>query len=88
MLPPKILGFDCMNQTIYTKRLILRKFERSDIKDIYKIFSDIDTNRFLPWYPLESEIDAERFYKERYAEVYCMDSDMPMPCALKRTMCR
>lgn len=72
-----------MNQTIYTKRLILRKFERSDIKDIYKIFSDIDTNRFLPWYPLKSEIDAERFYKERYAEVYCMDSGYAYAVCLK-----
>lgn len=62
-----------MNQAIYTERLILRKFEESDINDIYKIFSDEDTNRFLPWFPLKKISDARLFW-ERYVEVYRADS--------------
>lgn len=62
-----------MNHAIYTERLILRKFEESDINDIYKIFSDEDTNRFLPWFPLKKISDARLFW-ERYVEVYRADS--------------
>lgn len=62
-----------MNQAIYTERLILRKFEESDINDIYKIFSDEDTNRFLPWFPLKKISDARLFW-ERCVEVYRADS--------------
>ncbi len=62
-----------MNQAIYTERLILRKFEESDINDIYKIFSDEDTNRFYPWFPLKKISDARLFW-ERYVEVYRADS--------------
>lgn len=62
-----------MNQAIYTERLILRKFEESDINDIYKIFSDEDTNRFLPWFPLKKISDARLFW-ECCVEVYRADS--------------
>ena len=72
-----------MNQAIYSERLILRKFEESDINDIYKIFSDKDTNRFLPWFPLEKLSDARLFYKERCAEVYRTDSGYAYAVCLK-----
>ena len=72
-----------MNQTIYSERLILRKFEESDINDIYKIFSDKDTNRFLPWFPLEKLSDVRLFYKERCAEVYRTDSGYAYAVCLK-----
>lgn len=72
-----------MNQAIYTERLILRKFEESDINDIYKIFSDEDTNRFLPWFPLKKISDARLFW-ERYVEVYRADSGYAYAVCLKK----
>ena len=58
-----------MNQAIYSERLILRKFEESDINDIYKIFSDKETNRILQWFSLEKLKDDRLFYKEGRVEV-------------------
>ena len=76
-----------MNQTIYSERLILRKFEESDINDIYKIFSDKDTNRFLPWFPLEKLRTPDFFIRSAALKFIALTADMPTPCALKRTTC-
>lgn len=53
-----------------TDRLILRRFNENDIKDLYAIHSDKEVNTYLPWFPLTSLEEAEKFYAERYAESY------------------
>ncbi len=56
--------------TLKTERLILRKFTERDIEALYQILRDKEVNRFLPWYPLQSMEEAEKFYQERYAAKY------------------
>lgn len=51
-----------------TPRLILRPFAPEDIPAILAIHRDEEVNRFLPWFPLKDMEDAERFYRERYAQ--------------------
>lgn len=43
-----------------TERLILRKFEEEDLKAIYEIYSDIEVNRFLPWFPVRTMTEAKK----------------------------
>lgn len=59
-----------MNKKIETERLILRKFTGNDIEALYKIFSDEDVNKFLPWFPLTTTEDARTFYKEQFESKY------------------
>ena len=56
--------------TLETKRLILRKFTEKDLDAIYTIYSDVDVNKFLPWFPLNSIDEAKTFFEERYAKDY------------------
>lgn len=56
--------------TLETRRLILRKFTEEDLNALYRIFSDREVNRFLPWFPLESPKEAMDLFKERYAAKY------------------
>lgn len=56
--------------TLKTERLILRKFTENDLNALYQIYSDIEVNTFLPWFPLETMEDAKAFYIEQYAEKY------------------
>ena len=56
--------------TLKTERLILRKFTERDIEALYQILRDKEVNRFLPWYPLQSMEETEKFYQERYAAKY------------------
>lgn len=49
-----------------TERLILCKFEEEDLKAIYEIYSDIEVNRFLPWFPVRTMAEAKKFYEERF----------------------
>lgn len=53
-----------------TERLILRKFTEEDLEAIYKIYSDVEINRFLPWFPLKTMEDARVFYQEHFADKY------------------
>lgn len=55
---------------IETQRLILRRFTDEDINELYKIFSDTDVNKFLPWFPLRSIAEAQDFFYERYVKEY------------------
>lgn len=48
--------------TIITKRLILREFKKTDYKALLAILSDEKTNTFLPWFPLKTIDDVEKFY--------------------------
>lgn len=56
--------------TLKTKRLILRKFTENDFNAMYKIFSDIDVNKFLPWFPLKTIEDVKTFYIKQYEKKY------------------
>lgn len=55
---------------IETERLILRRFTEEDLNELYKIFSDIDVNKFLPWFPLRSIAEARDFFYDRYVKEY------------------
>lgn len=45
--------------TLKTERLILRKFAENDLEALYRIYSDVDVNRFLPWFPVKSIEEAK-----------------------------
>lgn len=40
---------------IKTNRLILRKFNKDDIIAYYKIMSDEETNKYLPWFLIKTK---------------------------------
>lgn len=56
--------------TLETKRLILRKFTENDLYALYKIYSDREVNRFLPWFPLKTLENAKPFYQSQFADKY------------------
>lgn len=53
-----------------TQRLLLRKFTESDLGELYRIYSDVEANRFLPWFPAKSMEDARMFFESRYVAEY------------------
>lgn len=55
---------------IETQRLILRRFERDDLPALFAVFSDKETNVYLPWFPLRSMDEARDFWQRRYAGLY------------------
>ena len=56
--------------TLKTERLILRKFTENDLDALYQIYSDVEVNTFLPWFPLKTMEDAKAFYIEQYEKKY------------------
>ena len=57
---------------IETNRLILRRFEESDIKAIYLLFSDNEVNTFLPQYPVKDMNETNDFFEKRLKDKkYC-----------------
>lgn len=55
-----------------TDRLVLRRFRENDMKAIYLLFSDKETNTFLPWYPIKNMDETERFFEKRLKDRrYC-----------------
>lgn len=56
--------------TLVTERLILRKFNLDDIEALFKIYSDIEINKFLPWYPVKSLEETKELYKKEYEKIY------------------
>lgn len=67
--------------TLETERLILRKFDENDIEPLYDIYSDIEVNTYLPWFPLKSLAETKIFFEERYRHpsgykyAVCLKSD-------------
>lgn len=53
-----------------SRRLILRRFTENDMGAFYRIFSDLEINKFLPWFPVETIEDARRFYERHWEEKY------------------
>lgn len=56
--------------TIFTERLILRKFTKDDLEALFLILKDEDVNKFLPWYPMKNLEETQKFFEERYAKKY------------------
>lgn len=54
--------------TIKTERLILRKFNINDLDALYKIFSDEEVNKFLPWMPLKTLDETKLFYESKFTD--------------------
>ena len=60
------------NLKLETERLILRKFEPTDMQALYLLLSDREVNTFLPWYPVKNLEQTEEFYNKRFADKkYC-----------------
>ena len=79
---------DMMNTpTLETERLVLRKFTLDDIGALYLILSDVEVNRFLPWYPVKGIEETERFYEERYASKYREGHSYAYAICLKEDNC-
>ena len=69
--------------TLFTERLILRKFTEDDMEALYLILKDEDVNKFLPWYPLKSIEETKAFYEERYASKYAQPQAYAYAICLK-----
>lgn len=55
----------------YTDRLVIRTFEKTknDITGLFNIMSDVEVNRFLPWYPVVNKEEAAAFYDNKILPV-------------------
>jgi RimJ/RimL family protein N-acetyltransferase len=53
---------------LQTERLLLRPFEERDLQAIFQIYSDRETNRFLPWFPASCLEEARDIFVQRYRE--------------------
>ena len=47
--------------TLQTERLILRRFVPGDAGALFSLLRDEEVNTFLPWFPLTTPEEAERF---------------------------
>lgn len=55
---------------IVTERLILRKFTKTDAEALFLIMKDKEVNKFLPWFPLETVDEAEKYLQKNYLKSY------------------
>lgn len=69
--------------TLKTERLILRKFTENDLGALYKIYSDKEVNRFLPWFPLNTLEEARVFYKTQFERKYDQEHSYNYAICLK-----
>lgn len=56
--------------TLETPRLRLRKFSENDLEALLMIFSDFETNTYLPWFPISTLEEARVILNTRYLETY------------------
>ncbi|MDE7192194.1 MAG: GNAT family N-acetyltransferase [Clostridia bacterium] len=47
--------------TLYTERLVLRKFTEKDVDDMFLLYSDEEVNEFLPWFPMKTKYEVEKY---------------------------
>lgn len=66
-----------------TARLTLRKFASTDLEALYSIYSDVDVNVFLPWFPLKSLDEALMFFENKCAEAYRLSDEYYYAICLK-----
>ena len=55
---------------LQTERLILRRFVPGDAGALFSLLRDEEVNIFLPWFPLTTPEEAERFLQERFFAYY------------------
>lgn len=55
---------------LYTERLVLRRFTGENLEALYRIYSDEEVNRFLPWFPVKTRREAELLFAEQYEKPY------------------
>lgn len=70
--------------TLETERLILRKFTENDMEALFLILKDEEVNQFLPWYPVKTMEETEKFYEERYASIYAQPQGYAYAICLKK----
>ena len=56
--------------TLWTDRLILRRFCKEDAAALFELLRDEQVNRFLPWFPLQSLKEAETHLQSAYLDSY------------------
>lgn len=66
-----------------TDRLVLRKFQESDLQAFFEIYRDEEVNRFLPWFPVKTLEEAASFLRERYLETYQQERGYAYAICLK-----
>ena len=69
--------------TLKTERLVLRKFTKDDMEDLFSIYKDEEVNSYLPWFPLKSLKRTEMFFYEKYAKAYKLDNGYRYAICLK-----
>lgn len=67
--------------TLETERLTLRRFTENDLEALYKIYSDEEANKFLPWFPLRTLEETKSFYESQLASKYSQE------CAYNYAIC-
>ena len=58
--------------TLTTPRLLLRRFTPDDAPAMWELLRDEEVNTFLPWFPLKSLQETERFLQERFLDCYSL----------------
>ena len=56
--------------TLYTRRLILRRFTPADREALLDIYGDREVNTFLPWFPISTLEEADALFAARYEAAY------------------
>lgn len=69
--------------TLKTEKLILREFTENDLEALYKIYSDDEVNKFLPWFPLRTVEETKIFYEEHFECKYNQKSAYNYAICLK-----
>ena len=44
-----------------TDRLLIRKFEETDMEALYLLLKDEEVNTFLPWFPVKNVEETKEF---------------------------
>lgn len=55
---------------IETERVILRKFNITDLDDMSLLYSDMTVNEFLPWFPHTSRKETELYFNDVVLKEY------------------
>ncbi|MEG0453126.1 MAG: GNAT family N-acetyltransferase [Coprobacillus sp.] len=57
-------------RNIYTDRLIIRHFTIDDLDDFLCIMKDEVVNEFLPWFPLQTRLEAQQMLENSFLNTY------------------
>ncbi len=70
MQPPFPAQASEEHNALETARLRLRRFTESDADALLAIYSDEETNTFLPWFPIKTISEAKAALQTRYLDAY------------------